>query len=123
MRTVDVLLVYFMVRLSILKDIIFERCNITNQIMTFSNMFGISIMVVCKIVQAFALLCDGGTDDGGDKDFVILERVFDEGASCSLKKVPRSADMQHRHRREHVCDHRGMFEVSIDTPDNNMKCD
>ena len=86
MRTVDVLLVYFMVRLSILKDIIFERCNITNQIMTFSNMFGISIMVVCKIVQAFALLCDGGTDDGGDKDFVILECVFDEGASCSLKK-------------------------------------
>lgn len=64
----------------------FVRCNITNQIMTFSNMFGISIMVVCKIVQAFALLCDGGTDDGGDKDFVILVRVFDEGALCSLTK-------------------------------------
>ena len=31
------------------------RCNITNQIMTFSNMFRISIMVVCKSVQAFAL--------------------------------------------------------------------
>ena len=45
-------------------------------------------MVVCKIVQAFGLLCDGGTDDGGDKDFVILVRVFDEGASCSLKKFP-----------------------------------
>ena len=54
--------------------------------MTFSNMLGISIMVVCKIVQTFALLCDGGTDDGGDNDFVILVRVFDEGASCCLKK-------------------------------------
>ena len=65
----------------------FGRCNITNQIMSFSNMFGISIMVVCRSVQAFALLCDGGTDDGGDKDFVILVRVFDEGASCSLTKL------------------------------------
>ena len=33
-----------------------------------------------------SLLCDGGTDDGGDKDFVIFVRVFDEELSCASTK-------------------------------------
>ena len=91
--------------------------------MTFSNRFGISILVVCKIVQAFALLCNEGTDDGGDKDFLILVRVFDEGASCSLTKFLALPTCDIGTSKNMFCDHRGMFEVSIYTPDNNMKCD
>ncbi|KAI0213709.1 hypothetical protein LSAT2_001221, partial [Lamellibrachia satsuma] len=60
-------------------------------------------------LRAFALLCDGGTDDEGDKDFMILVRVFDEGASCNLTKFLALPTCDIGTSKNMFCDHRGMF--------------